>query len=68
MSNGGRFAPCWPRSPRRQATILLMWAEDLSYAEIAAAIGVQPSSVGSLLRRAQDAFKKEYEARYGHAS
>lgn len=53
---------------RRQATILLMWAEDLSYAEIAAAAGIQPSSVGSLLRRAQDAFKKEYEARYGHAS
>ena len=54
--------------PRRQATILLMWAEDLSYAEIAAAAGIQPSSVGTLLRRAQDAFKKEYEARYGHAS
>ena len=30
---------------RRQATILLMWAEDLSYAEIAAAAGIQPSSV-----------------------
>ena len=53
---------------RRQATILLLWAEDLSYAEIAAAVAIQPSSVGSLLRRAQDAFKKEYEARYGHAS
>ena len=53
---------------RRQATILLMWAEDLSYAEIAAAAGIQPSSVGTLLRRAQDAFKKEYESRYGHAS
>ena len=53
---------------QRQATILLLWAEDLSYAEIAAAAGLQPSSVGSLLRRSQDAFKKEYEARYGHAS
>ena len=53
---------------RRQATILLLWAEDLSYAGIAAAAGIQPSSVGSLLRRSQDAFKKEYEARYGHAS
>ena len=53
---------------QRQATILLLWAEDLSYAEIAAAVAIQPSSVGSLLRRAQDAFKKEYEARYGHAS
>jgi RNA polymerase sigma-70 factor (ECF subfamily) len=50
---------------RRDATLLLLWAEDLSYAEMASAIGVQATSVGSLLRRAQDAFKKEYEARYG---
>ena len=53
---------------RRNATLLLLWAEDVSYAEMAAAVGVQATSVGSLLRRAQDAFKKEYEARYGHAS
>ena len=50
---------------RRDATLLLLWAEDLSYADMAAAIGVQASSVGSLLRRAQDAFRKEYEARHG---
>jgi RNA polymerase sigma-70 factor (ECF subfamily) len=53
---------------RRDATMLLLWAEDVSYAEMAAAIGVQASSVGSLLRRAQDAFRKEYERRHGHAS
>ena len=50
---------------QRDATLLLLWAEDLSYADLASAIGVQATSVGSLLRRAQDAFKKEYEARYG---
>ncbi len=50
---------------RRDATLLLLWAEDVSYAEMAIAIEVQASSVGSLLRRAQDAFRKEYEARYG---
>jgi RNA polymerase sigma-70 factor (ECF subfamily) len=50
---------------RRDATLLLLWAEDLSYAELGAAVGVQPTSVGSLLRRAQDAFRKAYEARYG---
>lgn len=49
----------------RETTILLLWAEDVGYAAIADAVGVQPSSVGSLLRRAQDAFRKEYEARYG---
>jgi RNA polymerase sigma-70 factor, ECF subfamily len=53
---------------RREATLLLLWAEDVSYAAIAAAIGVQATSVGSLLRRAQDAFRKEYEARYGQPS
>jgi RNA polymerase sigma-70 factor (ECF subfamily) len=56
------------RLRHRDATLLLLWAEDLSYADMASAIGVQATSVGSLLRRAQDAFKKEYEARYGHAS
>jgi RNA polymerase sigma-70 factor, ECF subfamily len=53
---------------RREATLLLLWAEDVSYAAIAAAVGVQATSVGSLLRRAQDAFRKEYEARYGQPS
>lgn len=53
---------------RRDATVLLLWAEDVSYAEMAVAIGVQASSVGSLLRRAQDAFRKEYEGRHGQSS
>lgn len=53
---------------RRDAVLLLLWAEDVSYADMASAVGVQAASVGSLLRRAQDAFKKEYEARHGHAS
>ena len=53
---------------RRDATLLLLWAEDVSYAAIAAAVGVQATSVGSLLRRAQDAFRKAYETRYGQPS
>ena len=53
---------------RRDATLLLLWAEDVSYADLASAVGVQATSVGSLLRRAQDAFRKEYEARYGQPS
>jgi RNA polymerase sigma-70 factor (ECF subfamily) len=52
----------------RDATLLLLWAEDVSYADMASAVGVQATSVGSLLRRAQDAFRKEYEARYGQPS
>lgn len=53
---------------RRDATLLLLWAEDVSYADMASAVGVQATSVGSLLRRAQEAFRKEYEARYGQPS
>ena len=53
---------------RRDATLLLLWAEDVSYADMASAIRVQATSVGSLLRRAQAAFRKEYESRYGQPS
>lgn len=53
---------------RRDATLLLLWAEDVSYADMASAVGVQATSIGSLLRRAQDAFRKEYETRYGQPS
>jgi len=50
----------------RQAQVLLLWAEDLTYREIAAAAEVNLTSVGSLLSRAQAAFRKEYERRYGN--
>lgn len=50
---------------RRQAQVLLLWAEDLTYREIAASAQVNFTSVGSLLSRAQTAFRKEYERRYG---
>jgi RNA polymerase sigma-70 factor (ECF subfamily) len=49
---------------RRQAALLLLKSEDLSYFEIAAALGLNPHSVGSLLGRAQAAFRKEYVKRY----
>lgn len=51
----------------RMASLLLFWAEGLSYREMAAALDVNPSYVGSLLSRAQDAFRKEYVKRYGKA-
>jgi RNA polymerase sigma-70 factor, ECF subfamily len=49
----------------RAASVLLLWAEDLSYREMATALDVNPSSIGSLLSRAQQAFRKEYVKRYG---
>ncbi len=53
------------RLPQRQRDCLVLRAEGLSYAEIAAAIGVAPGSVGTLLARAERAFKGEYLARRG---
>jgi len=49
----------------RMAAILLLWSEDLSYREMAAALDVNPNYAGSLLSRAQEAFRKEYVKRYG---
>lgn len=49
----------------RDAEMLVLRSEDLSYAEIAAALGLNPASVGTLLSRAQQMFRKEYVKRYG---
>lgn len=53
------------RLPERQRLCLALRAEGLSYAEIAAALGVAPGSVGTLLARAERAFKAEYLAQRG---
>lgn len=50
---------------RRDAELLLLRSHDLSYDEIAAALKLNPASVGTLLSRAQRAFRKEYISRYG---
>ena len=49
----------------RQAELLLLRGSGLSYAEVASALELNPSSVGTLLARAQQAFRKEYIERYG---
>jgi RNA polymerase sigma-70 factor (ECF subfamily) len=49
----------------RHAELLLLRSNELSYEELAAALRLNPSSVGKLLSRAQDAFRKEYVNRYG---
>jgi RNA polymerase sigma-70 factor (ECF subfamily) len=50
---------------RRHAALLLLRSDGLSYQELAAALTLKPSSVGSLLARAQTGFRREYEKRYG---
>lgn len=51
--------------PPRQAELLLLRNSDLSYAEVAAALDLNPASVGTLISRAQQAFRKEYVNQYG---
>jgi RNA polymerase sigma-70 factor (ECF subfamily) len=51
--------------PRRRAELLLLRSHGLSYEELASALDINPASVGTLLARAQQAFRKEYIKRYG---
>jgi RNA polymerase sigma-70 factor (ECF subfamily) len=52
---------------RRRAELLLLRSDGLSYAELASVLKLQSGSVGTLLTRAQQAFRKEYVKRYGDA-
>ncbi len=53
------------RMGARKAELLLLRASGLSYDELASALEVNAKSVGSLLSRAQQAFRREYVKRYG---
>lgn len=48
-----------------QAELLVLRSDGLSYAELAAALGLHPGSIGKLLERAQASFRKQYVRRYG---
>lgn len=50
---------------RREAELLLLRGEGLSYGELASELELNAGSVGTLLGRAQRAFRKEYLKRYG---
>lgn len=49
------------RLPRRSAAVLVMRHGGMSYVEIADALGVKASHVGTLLRRAESALRKEMD-------
>jgi len=51
--------------PRCQSELLLLRSHGLTYDEVAATLDLNPASVGTLLIRAQQAFRKEYIKRYG---
>ncbi|TXR57890.1 sigma-70 family RNA polymerase sigma factor [Quadrisphaera setariae] len=47
------------RLPRKQATALVLRHSGLSYAEVAAALHLSPTSVGTTVRRAESALREE---------
>jgi RNA polymerase sigma factor (sigma-70 family) len=49
----------------RQAELLVLRTQGLSYDELARALGLKPASIGTFLSRAEQAFRKEYIKRYG---
>jgi RNA polymerase sigma-70 factor, ECF subfamily len=51
----------------RQSELLLLRSQGLSYEELAATLNLKAASIGTLLARAQQAFRKEYIKRYGRA-
>jgi RNA polymerase sigma factor (sigma-70 family) len=53
------------RLPRRQAAALVLRHSGLSYADVAAALDLSPGSVGTTVRRAESALRKELNS---HAS
>ncbi len=48
----------------RDATLLRLYAMELSYAEIAEVVGIERSSVGKMLNRAKQAFRRKFEKRH----
>jgi len=50
---------------REQAGLILLRAEGFGYAEIGVVLNLKTTSVGTLLTRAEEAFRKEYIHRYG---
>ncbi len=53
------------RLKSREAELLFLRNDGWSYQEIAEALELNSTSIGTLLRRAQEAFRKEYVKRYG---
>jgi RNA polymerase sigma factor (sigma-70 family) len=49
----------------RDAQLLLLRAEGMAYRELAETVGVQASSIGTLLARAEAEFERKFRARYG---
>src|SRR3954447_25359526 len=61
----GRVRAALARLPRKQAVAVVLRHSGLSYADVAAALDMSPGSVGTTVRRAESALRKELKS---HAS
>jgi len=52
--------------PKRDAELLVLRSVGFSYSELGDALQLKQTSVGTMLSRAQQAFKNEYLRRFGH--
>jgi len=59
----GRVRAALARLPRTQAVALVLRHSGLSYAEVAAALSLSPTSVGTTVRRAESALREELTTR-----
>ena len=66
-SGAGRVRCAIDSLPERERQMLLLRAEGYSYRDIAAALEIEETSVGTLLARAKRAFREHYEGQR-HAS
>lgn len=58
---GERVRSALRRLPRHSATVLVLRYSGLAYGEVAEAMGVKANQVGTMLRRAERALRKEVE-------
>jgi RNA polymerase sigma-70 factor (ECF subfamily) len=59
LEERSRVRAALARLPRKQAVALVLRHSGLSYADVAAALGLSPGSVGTTVRRAESALREE---------
>jgi RNA polymerase sigma-70 factor (ECF subfamily) len=65
LDERSRVRAALARLPQKQAVALVLRHSGLSYADVAAALDLSPGSVGTTIRRAESALRKELNS---HAS
>ena len=63
---GARVRSVLASLKRSQANVLMLRSSGLSYGELADVLGLKPSSVGTMLARAEARFQVQYLRMYGH--